>query len=389
MSYFKDKTPVQMIFSGLARGESYALMCVIETTQSSATNRKSINYTINAEGTGNSSVNFIPTPVDSTVCINFRSSLVLSDSDKSLIMGWCQSSYSKSSAKPVTGGCVMCTDSNGKVLPGFTVPKNVTCPSAVRRLRYLTAMTTDPVVPVVVVPPTTFDYLVCAVQPVTCNSNVNTVTARVRSLATQTGLASVIMNVVLPGLKDFDSITASLGKNITSFLSTTTISDSVAPIVAYTKGTSSNQKSGFYSVIINYNATTSYDCYYQVSAGTTAPTAASIKGCTSTTNCGMWVLKAPGGTIEGTASPAFTVGTAYSVFFTCYNRVPGAQLASAVTTAYTFTPVCPVGTELKEGACNKITPPKPTVAPPTNTTSSNFVFVSLTALVAMMFMLFD
>jgi hypothetical protein len=163
------------------------------------------------------------------------------------------------------------------------------------------------------------------------------------------------------------------------------ISDTTAPVVTVTPGAQSNDSTGKFSAVVNYNGTVAYDCYYQILSGTTAPTATNIQSCTSTTSCGKVVLQAPSVTISNTVTPAFTIGTAYTVWATCYNRVPGAQLASTVINVYSFTPVCPTGKVVTNGACtDPVVPP-----PPSTTTSSNFVFMSIASMIAVIFLIFN
>jgi hypothetical protein len=259
------------------------------------------------------------------------------------------------------------------------VELNPLCPSAAKRLRYLTDANTP------VVPPS-FDYVLCALPSLLCATNVIS-SRRLRNLASSPGLKAVLENTVKENLKDDAAFVAQNLPN-TGITGVATVSDTVAPVIVWTTGASSNDSTGQFSVVINYNATTKYECFYQVMSGTTAPTARSLKDCTSTSNCGKFVVQAPSVTVAGTVNPAFQVGTSHTLWAACYNNVPGAQLASEVKNVYTFTPVCPTGQQVTGGVCTTPAPVTP-VPTTTATTSSNIVLMSLASVVAMIFLLLN
>jgi hypothetical protein len=196
-------------------------------------------------------------------------------------------------------------------------------------------------------------------------------------------------NTFLESLKDSETMAATFNVPVASINlgSVRIVSDDVAPVIAVTLGTVSNDSTGLFSAVVMFDQTSSYDCYYQVLAGTTAPTAVNIKACTNTTSCGMVVLKSPSVTVTNIVSPAFTVGKLYTVWAVCYNQVPGAQLASNVFTVYSFTPVCPIGQTVNNGVCTNSQTPSPT--PTTITTSKGYVFISIAFMIATSFILFN
>jgi hypothetical protein len=379
--YVTSTRAVDLFFDGLVRGNSYSLTCIVETTESLASARKVQNFTQNSLPSGNTTVDFTPNKVDSTICLTFVFSKLPSDALKKFILGYCQNAFTAGAARPITTGCVTCVDDAGLTVAGSALPTDVTCPSAARRLRNLQA---DPVVVPVVVP--SFTYNICAVPSVICATNVVS-TRRLRNLADSPGLRTVIEGTVRENLKD-EAAFANLNYPNTGVTAVNVVSDTVAPVIVWTTGATSNDNTGKYSVVINYNATTTFDCYYQVLSGTAAPTAASLKACTSAGNCGKFVVQAPSVTVAGTTNPAYQIGNSYTLWAACYNRVPGAQLASAVKNVYTFTPACPTGQQVTGGVC---TAPAPVTPVPTSntTTSSNFVFISLASIVAMVFLLLN
>jgi hypothetical protein len=327
----------------------------------------------------------MPNVVDSTMCLTFVFSKSPSDLLKKFILGYCQNAFTAGAAKPITTGCVTCVDDAQQTVAGSALPIGVTCPSAARRLRNLQ---NDPASPPTVVPVAVpaFTYLICAVPSVLCATNVIS-TRRLRSLADSPGLKTVLEGTVKENLKDDAAFTALKFPN-TGVTAVNTVSDTVAPVIVWTTGATSNDNTGKYSVVINYNATTTYDCFYQVLSGAAAPTAATLKACTQTGNCGKFVVQAPSVTVAVTTNPAYQIGSSYTLWAACYNRVPGAQLAFAVKNVYTFTPACPTGQQFSSGVC---TVPAPVTPVPTSntTTSSNFVFISLASFVAIIFLLLN
>jgi len=84
------------------------------------------------------------------------------------------------------------------------------------------------------------------------------------------------------------------------------------------------------------------------------PTVDSIKNCTSKTDCGQFILGPPSVTITNTISTKFVVGTVYTLYFVCYNRVYKATKSSNLVKSYSFTfyqESCPTGQVLQNGNC--------------------------------------
>jgi len=393
--YMTAVTATDALFQPLARGQSYAIKCSYRTTESNTTAQKScnytsMNYTVAASGTTAASTNnYVPTPVESTVCVNINFKNAASADTVKKIVSYCQWIFSPAATSPVTTGCVICVDENQTTTTGYSQTANVTCPSGRRRLRVLkesnkrslsTSNTT--------VVAKTYSVSVCAIPQPNCDTNVGG-TRRLRNLATVvTGVAAKMTSGVQAALADSTKAVAVLGATVAAdVIGATIIQDLVAPDVStkVSYGTASYTAAGAYSVVVNYNDTVnSYDCWWQVLSGSTAPTAASIKACTSTSTCGKVSLASPSVTIAGTASPAFTIGTSYTVYYACYNKIPNAQKSSSVYTAYTFTAACPAGQTVSNGSC--ITP---VPAPTTNTTGSSYVFMSIASLIAMIFILLN
>ena len=100
-----------------------------------------------------------------------------------------------------------------------------------------------------------------------------------------------------------------------------------------------------------FTGTESYDCYYKLLEGSKAPMVSEIKDCTSTSNCGKFLLIQPGASISNKVYPLWKMGLEYSIFFVCYNRVPNAFKASNIVNAFTFIPSCPAGISILNGVC--------------------------------------
>jgi hypothetical protein len=391
--YFSSNSKEDVYFDGLSRGQSYAMTCVVSTTETLASSRRTQNFTVKSTGTGNATSDLIPVPVDATVCLSLTFTIDPSADLRKAILGFCQNTFSAGAAKPILTGCVVCQDDKQTSIAGSELPKNTTCPTAASRLRSLATPAPTPATPVVpVTPPApvpTFVYSVCAVPSVTCKDNVVAVRRRLRDLSTSTGLANVLTNSVKNALADSATLIKTLNLAANANIGLTNVgivSDATAPVIVLSaSGAQSNDNTGKFSTVVNFNGTASYQCYYQVLSGTTAPTAANIKACTNTSSCGSFILLAPSVTVSNTVSPAFTIGNDYTVFAACYNRVPGAQNASSILTLYTFKPVCPTGQSVVNGICATPTPPVPVPAP----TSSNYIFMSIASIVAMIFILFN
>jgi hypothetical protein len=278
--------------------------------------------------------------------------------------------------------------------PGSALTPNVTCPAAASRLRSLQSPTPSPTpaaptpaAPTPAAPTPTFTILLCAVPDVVCKDNVPAA-RRLRDLQATSNLASLVKGIQT-NLADNTKLEAAVGLKGLGLTGVATVSDAVAPaIVLPPVGATSNLSDGTYSVVVNYNITNvSYQCYYQVLAGTTAPAAAGIRACTSTTTCGTFILSTTPATVSNKAQPAWTIGNSYTVWAVCYNRVPGAQLASNILNLYYFTPTCPTGQTVSAGAC--VTPPPPTPSVTPTPTPSNYLFMSLASIIAMIFLLLN
>jgi hypothetical protein len=390
-SYYPTaNSATDMIFAGLVRGQDYALTCVSETTEFDQLTRKRNNYTSMGDTNGDLTVTYTPQDVEKTVCLTFTFNVAApTQAIKNAILGFCQNTFSAGAQNAILTGCIVCVDSDNKTVDGQSLPVNVTCPAARRRLRSLTTSTriltdAEQVADTV----ETFVYNICAVQSVTCNSNVPA-SRRLRDLQ-NSGVFRVITGTVQEGLKDAETMAATLKVPVTSITlaSVGVVQDTVAPVIAVTLGTASNDNSGNFSAVVLFDQTSSYDCYYQVISGTTKPSAVNIKGCTNTSTCGMVVLKSPSVTVTNTVSPAFTVGSSYTVWAVCYNQVPGAQLASNVFSVYVFTPVCPTGQTVANGVCTTPQPPTPVTPTPTPS-SKGYVFMSIAFMIATLFILFN
>jgi len=137
-----------------------------------------------------------------------------------------------------------------------------------------------------------------------------------------------------------------------------------------------------------FNQSDIYQGYWILSPGTNAPAAATIQACTDANLCGNFTLMQPNVTLSKTVtSGSLTIGTSYTLYVVFYNMVPGATLASTVTSVYTFTPQCPTGQTVQNGVCTATVAPTPTNG--TNTTATSTIAMSLTTLIAMNVLLFN
>ena len=411
--YFASTAASDVLFEGLIRGQAYKISCVVQTTETKAENRKSSSFSSSSVPSSSPATDYIPTPVESTVCLSLTFSELPTDTMKNAILGYCQLSFSLSAAKPITGGGVVCVDLDGKTARGYSLPAavNVTCPSAATRLRRVLSTppasptTPTPTTPAPTAPKTpapysgpTFIYRVCATPSVLSPTNAVFPARRLRDLKTTrelqtpaptpapapaTGVSKIISSIVLAALKDEKTASATLGITV-KVLSVAVVEDSVAPVLTglITYGATSSDSTGKFSAVVNFSSTTvSYTCYYQVISGTTAPTSASIKSCVNTTSCGKVILQSPSVTVSNQVSPAFSIGVDYTLWLVCFNSVPNAQLASEVLKAYTFKVACPAGQTNTNGVC---------VATPTGTTtggSSNFLSMCIGMISLMIFLI--
>jgi len=299
--------------------------------------------------------------------------------------------------------------------PGSALPLNTTCPTATSRLRALsmtaavTTATTTTTTTTPVVAPTTYPYQVCAVPSVLSNTNVPS-SRRLRNLSGITGLQSTMTNTLVANLKDSATLQKTLALATPVRVSAVgVVTDSTAPALDNTATATQNvwvntpvptaTPNGAFSLTFNFTSATlplsqMYQCYYQIISGTTAPTDASqIRACTSTTNCGAFAIgnnyksTNPVTVISNTMSPAFVIGTTYSLFASCYNQVPNASL-NWTGLLYSYTPTCPSTQTVSNGACVTPTPPvTPTPATTTSTINGNNLLVSLFSLIMIIFLL--
>jgi len=75
-----------------------------------------------------------------------------------------------------------------------------------------------------------------------------------------------------------------------------------------------------------------------------------IRFCTSTTNCGNFILGYPGFTIQNTFTH-FDLRKNYTLFMNCYNRIKAAVTPSDIYQLYTFEAVCPNTTVEYNNTC--------------------------------------
>jgi hypothetical protein len=391
MLYFNTAKNYDLLFQNLVRGQSYALNCVVQSTEAAVANRKTSTYATSSWGTGNTTKDFIPTPVDPTICLSFAFATAIDDSIKGLILGFAQNVFSPGAATPITTGCIICQDDAKKTVNGYALPTNVTCTSARRRLKSLSnnrLLTTPPVATNTTTTPAApapvFSYTICAIPSVTCPTNL-VATRRLRNLATAvSGLQTLMTARVQTALASPALMKTVLGVTVPAF-TVQSVSDTKAPDVSSVTFTGSVELTGAFKVAAVYNLTTAYTCYWQVAPTANKPaTGDAIRSCTSTTNCGSVTLQTPGFNAAGTFNPIPAIGTPHSVFFVCYNQVPGATLASAIVAAVSFTLACPSTQTLSGTTC--VTPPTPTPVP-SGPTSSNFLYLSLLMIISAILLL--
>jgi hypothetical protein len=384
--YFAKTDVYQLIMKGLVRGQAYKLFCLFQTTQADVKTRANVTTTLTQRKVSSLPdvfANYATLPVQPSICLTMTFTVNITVAVQSIFLNYVQGQFS-----PATGvitGCVIVVDDKGTTAAGFSLPlpASVTCPSPVTTRRQLQDKPVVPVVPVVV---PTFPITLCAVPSVTCATDLAS-GRRLRDL--QASKINDVITRVKTVLSDPAKVETTLGlkqANI-GLQSVSIVSDATKPdISSATFDTTSNTVAGMYSVKVNYALTDVLNCYYQVTTGTTLPLATAIQGCTSTTNCGMFKLKAPSAVISGTVSPAFTPGTTYSIFLTCYNPVPGATKNSDVRVAYTFAPICPTGQTAQGGVCVTTVVPAPVPAP-TPSTSTNYLMINLMMMLVMLFII--
>jgi hypothetical protein len=385
--YLTSASPVDIYFNNLVRGQAYALTCYVESTEANPASRKNTNYTSLNEGSvaQNNTMDHIPKPTDPPSGLTLSFSSTLSATVQSAILAYCQSLFSTSN-----GGGIVCQDSSGKTAPGVSIVTNNTCPSSSKRLRVLTTPSTTPSPSASPSPspsasPSVF-YSVYAIPSPTSNNDAPTASNPTGALSTmKTNIQSTTTNFW----------TSTLGlPSAPAFTGVSTVSDSIAPNPTYSVNTtlsSFTYSTGQYSIVLNYNQTTPYQGYFSVVAGNTAPSAATIKSCTNAALCGNFTLAAPSVTISATAGQStFTIGQQYTVWVVFYNTIPNASNPSSVQNVYSFTPSCPSGQVVSNGACTTPAPPTPTPTPATtNTTATSTIAMSLTTLLAMNVLLFN
>jgi hypothetical protein len=382
--YLGTASSSDIYFNNLVRGQSYAISCYVESTETNPSVRKSTNYTSQFSGSvaQNNTVDYSPVATDSPSGLTLSFSSAPSATVQAAILAYCQSLFSSS-----TGG-IVCQDSSGKTAPGVSLSNNYTCPSSSKRLRVLTTPTPASTTPAPSpAASSSYYYSVYAIPSPIANANAP-------AASNPTGALSTMKTAITSSPTTF--FTSTLGLSAApAFTGVSTVSDSSAPTPTFTVNTtlsSYTYSTGQYTVVLNYNQTTQYQGYFSVVSGNIAPTATTIKSCTNAALCGNFTLTSPTTTISGTAGQStFTIGQQYSVFVVFYNTIPNANNPSTVQNVYQFTPACPSGQVVSNGSCTTAptpTPPSPTPAT-TNTTATSTIAMSLTTLLAMNVLLFN
>jgi len=372
-----NTTPLDIVFSGLVRGQQYHLRCMIYSTQGDVTQRTSSSVSLEnyvVVGTTNSTtIPIMPVAPQPTQCAQFQFTSEPGQVTRNAIVNYCQKLFSEPGW--ANNGCIVCVDSAMTYnVPGLSLPTNITCQTTVApktRLRFLqvssTASTINPG-NVTAYNPTS--HSVCPVAHPICATDVS------GNKAYNEYFVSMIDGLRTPTL--FLQNINILNAPINTTNPALTVTDNIAPdLTKYVVGVTASAKAG--SVTWTSSFTSPLACWWQISAGTNtaAPTFDAIKGCTDPSWCGMHKVTTFPQTVmtNPNALKAFSAATSYTIYYACTNDIPFAQKKSNVVAAGTFAIAAdPVTTS------DVITPV---------TTSSTFVSISMMSLVFLLALLFN
>jgi len=358
------KAASNFMFHNLIRGQQYKMRCIIQSTQTNITDRTQSNATITKpiliSSTNSTSADIIPSPPSTTTCAQWNFLSEPGSDPKEKILNYCQRIFSENGY--FSNGCIVCTTPDAStVLPGLSLPVNITCPTgAIKqrlRLRFLQDNTFSNVT---LDSPTT--YAVCPISHPVCETDVG-----------NSKSYNDIFTVMVNTLSSNDLFNTTLLINnirLSNTTPVTTYNDNIVPDLSKLVITiTDKQKTG--TVRFNSTAVSPIVCHYSISTdpSTTLPTLEAARACT-TARCGKVTLGPVQTTVNtGSTAAPFTPGT-YNMFVVCTNNIPFAQKSTSKF----------VGSFTIEADPIIINPNNTNN---TNTTSSGFLNLSILALLMM------
>jgi hypothetical protein len=354
---FNNKTPSNIEFKNLVRGQRYKLRCIISSTEGVVSSRTSAAVSIEQLAANNGTISqFIPTAATKTQCVQYYFTSDPGQATKIAMVNYCQKLFS------VTGyssnGCVVCTDSElTYTSPGLELPNNLTCTASATksRLRFLQTEPSDVNTNSTVLTPTTasstvnpslvnqsnpITFSVCPVQHPVCNSDVS-----------GNKLYSDYFNQLIADTRTTALFNKNLGIVNVPVNNTLIVTDLVAPDISknFEVGVTTVNSNGL--IVFNAKYTSALRCSWQIADSSAAPaTGAAIASCTDSQWCGKNFQV---GTLVSNAATdinnlkAFSSGKSYAIYFACFNDVPYSTSVSNIfstplSVPNNNTPVTPV-----------------------------------------------
>ncbi|MCP3686304.1 MAG: hypothetical protein GY861_26980, partial [bacterium] len=126
--YFDADKEYTLAFVGLARGQSFTLKCIVQTTETDVKSRKVSPWSVSSWVDGKVTKDLIPVPVDPTACVEFTLSGEKAPAGfVNALLKFCQNVFSPGGSPPISTGCIICSDDSGATAPGSAFTKNVVC----------------------------------------------------------------------------------------------------------------------------------------------------------------------------------------------------------------------------------------------------------------------
>ena len=398
-AYIGNISPVNILFSGLVRGNKYSLKCLASSTQIIVTSRTYVTYTFATWDQANPSDIKTSNPLPPS-CAAFTSLNADFDaSTKTLMINYCQR-YFTALQNPTTPNpaCIVCTDMNKMTAPGVAFSNNTLCMATpaynTTKLRFLsgsnsysrflqnstnTTNTTPAAAPVI------FTYNVCPIQDLVCSADL-----------VSTKLVSDLLNSFILSLNSAANFLSVLGKTVPFNAVATVITDTTVPNVNITSTLPVYiSATGQWSVTLSNSP--SLFCYWALTASTGAQTNTSIQTCVSTpaAPCGASQVTVAGTVI--TSNPVNTVNpfqynTNYFLWVYCSNNIPNSAQFAPAAKVYTLptgaSPVSPASNNTASNStANNTTPISNTTAAKNNSSYGSFLSYGIAIMISLLLLI--
>ena len=341
MAMFNNKTPSDIVFDNLVRGQRYKLRCIISSTEGNPTLRTSTSVNIEQMSTTNgTSTLLMPSAVTKTQCVQYYFTSDPGQATKIAMVNYCQKLFSSSGWSQ--SGCIICADSGlTYTSPGLALPTNITCSSTASKskLRFLQTSTTTAVANnTTVITPTSagttvnpsgvnqsnpITFSICPLQHPICPTDVS-----------GNKLYSDYFSQLITDTKSTLLFNTNLGIVNVPVNNTLIVNDNVAPDIS--KNFVSQIISANPNGLVQFSASfpSAINCSWQIAESSLAPASgALINQCVDSQWCGKGFYV---GTLTVTSSTnsnnlkAFTSGKSYSLYLACSNDVPYSSSISNV-----------------------------------------------------------